>query len=112
MPSLFQIPSDLPWWVVLAIVVPGAIYGLLFLAMPFGVFGLKSRLELIESQLEDVRRELRALAVACSNQESSNHSVPAAELRLKSAPDETKTAPAEQVHFLRARAEPRLEWRR
>lgn len=112
MPSLFQIPADLPWWVVLAIVVPGAIYGLLFLAMPFGVFGLKSRLEQIESQLEDIRRELRALAVAGANQECGNDGAPAAELRLKSARDETKTTPAEPVQFLRARAEPRLEWRR
>ena len=34
-----------------------------FLMMPFSVFGLKSRLDAIEAQLDDVQQEIRSLAL-------------------------------------------------
>ena len=63
MPSFLQLPGWLPWWAFFAIVVPVALYGLLFLAMPFSVFGVKSRLEQIDSRIEDLQQEIRSLAI-------------------------------------------------
>jgi hypothetical protein len=62
MPSFLQLPGGLPWWATLAILVPAALYGLLFLAMPFSVFGVKSRLEQMEARLDEIQEEIRGLA--------------------------------------------------
>jgi len=117
MPSFLQLPSDLPWWAILAIVVPGAIYALLLLAMPFSVFGLKSRLDQIEGQLEDIQQELRSLAVRLPPQVPS--AVSAQGFRRVAqdgdppryrAPSQATTSLSEPVE--RSRAEPRLDWPR
>ncbi len=52
----------MPWWIQLAILMVAILFGFALLMMPFAVFGLKSRLELIEAQLEDIHAELRMLA--------------------------------------------------
>ena len=62
MPSFLQLPGGLPWWAALALLVPVALYGLLFLAMPFSVFGVKSRLEQMETRLDEIQEEIRGLA--------------------------------------------------
>ncbi|WP_246503956.1 hypothetical protein [Plastoroseomonas arctica] len=51
----------LPDWTGLVLLLLVALAGLAFLLMPFSVFGLKGRLDVIEAQLEDLRAELRAL---------------------------------------------------
>ena len=52
----------MPWWIQLAILMVAILFGFALLMMPFAVFGLKGRLELIEAQLDDVHTELRMLA--------------------------------------------------
>jgi hypothetical protein len=41
---------------------PVLLYALVFLIMPFSVFGVKARLEGLEAQLNDIHEELRYLA--------------------------------------------------
>jgi hypothetical protein len=109
MPSFLQLPAELPWWATLAILVPGAIYALLLLAMPFSVFGLKSRLEQIEGQLADIQQELRALAgrlPAAPPPSGVRRAAPEADLPRIRAP-EPEPPPSH-----RPRAEPRLDWPR
>ncbi len=57
-----SLPDWLPWWVPLAVLAPLLLYLLVFLLMPFSVFGLKSRLDILEAQLDAIHQELRALA--------------------------------------------------
>jgi hypothetical protein len=54
-------PDWLPWWVPVLVLIPVVLYALVFLLMPFSVFGLKGRLDAIEAQLNDVHEEIRAL---------------------------------------------------
>ncbi len=117
MPSFLQLPADLPWWATLAIVVPGAIYGLLLLAMPFSVFGLKSRLDQIEGQLDDIQQELRTLAMRQpaagalpQAQNSPRRPPPEADLPRIRAPQPEPMIPTAPIQ--RPRAEPRLDWPR
>lgn len=63
MPSIFALPDWVPSWVQLVLLILGSLFALAFLAMPFAVFGTKARLEAIEAQLDELRAELRALAV-------------------------------------------------
>lgn len=51
----------LPSWVAIVLLVAISISILAFLAMPFAVFGVKSRLEAVEAELTDLRTEIRAL---------------------------------------------------
>ncbi len=62
MPSTLPLPDWMPWWIQLAILMIAILFCLALLMMPFAVFGLKGRLELIEAQLDDVHAELRMLA--------------------------------------------------
>jgi hypothetical protein len=57
----FQTPDWLPWWVLLAVVVLVVLYLLVFLVMPFSVFGLKGRLEQIEARLDEIQGDVRRL---------------------------------------------------
>jgi len=58
-----NLPDWLPWWVPLALLVPALLWALSFLFMPFSVFGVKSRLELIEARLDEFQHEIRHLAL-------------------------------------------------
>jgi hypothetical protein len=58
----FTLPDWLPAWAFLLLAIPVLLYALLFLIMPFSTFGLKSRLDRLETQLEDIQEDLRALA--------------------------------------------------
>lgn len=53
----------LPDWAVLILLLVGGVYALALLAMPFAVFGVKSRLSAMEEQLEDIQEELRVMAL-------------------------------------------------
>ncbi len=57
--SPLPFPDWVPLWVHLVALVAFAGLALLFIAMPFSVFGVKTRLELIEARLDDIQAELR-----------------------------------------------------
>lgn len=59
----FPLPDWMPTWLGLVLLLVGLLYALALLAMPFSVFGVKSRLEAIEDQLEQVQEELRILTL-------------------------------------------------
>lgn len=59
----FALPDWLPWWVVLVILVPVLLYLAMFLLMPFSVFGVKGRLELIDARLDEIQEEIRTLSL-------------------------------------------------
>ena len=59
----FALPDWMPWWVPILLLVPALLYGLAFLFMPFGVIGVKGRLEAIEARLDEVQGEIRSLAL-------------------------------------------------
>ncbi len=126
MPSFLQLPGGIPWWLTLAILVPLALYGLLFLAMPFSVFGLKGRLESIEARLDEIQAEIRSLAirlpepfVGLPSAEPTNRSLqlpppiapaPEDDDLPRFQPDPT---PSRRVTTARPpRSEPRLDWPR
>jgi len=58
----FTLPDWLPAWGFLLLALPVLLYALVFLIMPFSVFGVKARLEGLEAQLNDIQEELRYLA--------------------------------------------------
>ena len=55
------LPDWLPWWVPLLLLVPATLWALAFLLLPFGVIGLKGRLETIEARLDEIQGEIRSL---------------------------------------------------
>jgi hypothetical protein len=59
----FTLPDWLPWWVPIALLVPGILYALAFLFMPFSVIGVKGRLETIEARLDEIQGEIRSLVL-------------------------------------------------
>jgi hypothetical protein len=58
----------LPEWSGLVVLLLGLLFVAAFLVMPFSVFGLKSRLDAIEAQLDDVQQEIRSLALRLPEQ--------------------------------------------
>jgi len=59
----FAVPDWLPWWVPILVLIPGLLYALAFLFMPFGVIGVKGRLEAIEARLDEIQGEIRSLSL-------------------------------------------------
>jgi hypothetical protein len=59
----FSLPAWLPWWVPLVLLVPALLYALLLLAMPFNVFGVKGRLDVLEARLDEIQGEIRSLTL-------------------------------------------------
>jgi len=59
----FALPAWLPWWVPLVLLVPALLYALLLLAMPFNVFGVKGRLDVLEARLDEIQGEIRSLTL-------------------------------------------------
>lgn len=122
MPSFLQLPGGLPWWVTLAILVPAALYGLLFLAMPFSVFGVKSRLESIEARLDEIHEEIRGLAFRLPEPSSQSPILPPAAIRAapvavvlvapSEGPHSQADAPRKPASDRGPRFEPRLDWPR
>ncbi|HEY2133467.1 MAG TPA: hypothetical protein VGH36_10900 [Acetobacteraceae bacterium] len=63
-----SLPDWLPWWAMIAILVPLLVYLLAALAMPFNTIGLKGRLDLIDARLDEIQSEIRALAPHLADQ--------------------------------------------
>ena len=112
----------LPSWVGMVLLVAIGVSVLAFLAMPYAVFGVKSRLEAIEAELADLRTEIRAVmrqpigaAPARAPVEEDWVAPPGRSMR---APDaQTRVSAPVPPPAIRAdrparagRAEPRLDW--
>jgi hypothetical protein len=63
MTSPLPLPEWFPWWVQLAILIAALLFGLMFLLMPFAVFGVKGRLDMLEARLDEIQGEIRSLAL-------------------------------------------------
>ena len=63
MPTLPILPDWLPPWVQIAVTAAAVLLLLMFAAMPFSVFGVKGRLDLIEARLDEIQGEIRNLAL-------------------------------------------------
>ena len=61
LPALF--PDWVPGWAQLVVAIVVILLGLAFLLMPFSVFGLKSRLEAVETRLDEIQAEIRSLTM-------------------------------------------------
>jgi hypothetical protein len=59
----FSVPDWLPWWAMIAILVPVLIYLLAVVVMPFNTMGVKGRLDLLEARLDEIHGEIRTLAL-------------------------------------------------
>jgi len=57
------LPDWVPWWASLAILIAASLFALMFLLMPFAVFGVKGRLDLLEARLDEIQGEIRSLSL-------------------------------------------------
>jgi hypothetical protein len=120
MPSFLQLPGGLPWWLTLAILVPVALYLLLFLAMPFSVFGVKSRIDSIEARLDEIHEEIRGLMIrlpemAALSRDVQDAARPPSIPPATPEPDLPRLQPDPAIARRAAtgrpaRSEPRLDW--
>lgn len=134
----FSLPVWVPWWVPFLVLVPGVLYLLAFLLMPFSVFGTKGRLESLEARLDEVHAEIRRLALRLPEPLAGGayeddlpslpiaHPPPVSEIRRPPIPPAPGAADEEAGLRVRAgaaarrrepdvpprlpRAEPRLDW--
>ncbi len=63
MTSPLPLPDWVPWWVHLAVLLALLSVVLIFVLMPFSVFGTKPRLEGIEIRLDEIQAEIRSLVL-------------------------------------------------
>lgn len=59
----FPLPSWLPWWAELVLLVLALLWVLAFLMVPFSVIGVKARLDGLEARLDEIQAEVRTLAL-------------------------------------------------
>jgi hypothetical protein len=102
----------LPAWSGLGVLLVLALFALAWLCMPFSVFGLKSRMEVMEAQLEDIQGEIRALAMRLAEMPRpgpgvSNDYMEILPPRRELPPEVAATPPVPPPP---ARPEPRLDW--
>ncbi len=101
------LPEWMPWWMAAAILVPAVLFLLAFVLMPFNVFGLKGRLDVIEARLDEIQGEIRALALRLPEL-PERAPIPPAQRDEPSTRGDGARAEARRG----ARAEPRLDWPR
>ena len=126
LPDSWALPDWLPWWGLLLTLIPAAIYLLLFLLMPFSVFGVKDRLEVLDARLDEIQGEIRLLTLRFAERgplepepRAAPHSrppIPPRPMETAWQPDPPEEMPAERAPRRSperpARAEPRLDWPR
>ncbi len=107
-------PAGLPEWVGLAILALLLILALCIALMPFSVFGVKARLDAIEAQLDELRAEIRGLAVRLAERGAPRDWSGGADLDLpRPAPRDEAALPGHQPPLPRGgRSEPRITWPR
>ena len=59
----FTLPDWAPPWVGFVLLVVAGLFCLAFLLMPFSVFGLKGRLDVVEARLDEIQGEIRSLVL-------------------------------------------------
>jgi hypothetical protein len=59
----FALPDWMPGWLPFVVLIPVLLYGLTFIAIPFAVFGVKGRLDLLEARLDEIQGEIRLLSL-------------------------------------------------
>ncbi len=91
----FTFPDWMPVWLQLALVVGSILVGLAFLAMPFSVFGIKSRLDAIEERLDELQGEIRALSLRLREPDRGPYDAPTI-TRTAPAPVQAEPAPLAQ----------------
>jgi hypothetical protein len=119
----FALPDWLPWWVPIVLIVPGLLYLLALLVMPFAVLGVKSRLDAIDLRLDEIQGEIRSLALRMrepSGMQADRDDLyvdPPAPRRPTAARDDARppippAIPPASRPQSGGRAEPRLNWPR
>lgn len=120
----FTLPSWLPWWATLLLLLIALLYGLALLFMPFSIIGVKPRLEAIEARLDEVQAEIRSLVLrlpelpsaSYGHEESYIEPERAAGPVIRRAPVAGPPIPPAPVlpagQAPRGRAEPKLDWPR
>ena len=103
----FTFPDWMPWWMQLAIVIACLLVGLAFLAMPFSVFGLKSRLESVDARLDELAGELRSLSLRLPEPDHTGYDTPAL-LRAAQQREIRQAAPPPPIPPASWQAEPPL----
>ena len=97
MVAMLGLPSWVPWWLPLLVLVPGVAWLLAMLPMPFAVLGLRSRLEGIEVRLDEVQAEIRSLALRLPEPDPASQRIPVPprrEVFTPPHPDENAPMPA------------------
>jgi len=79
------LPDWLPDWAFLLLALPVLLYALVFMMMPFSVFGVKSRLEALEAQIALLHDEVRVLSMREAGVSQAPRKVP--EPVLEEVPD-------------------------
>lgn len=99
MPAI--LPDWVPWWAQLALLLLGLLFAVALLMMPFAVFGLKGRLDLLEAQLDDIHADLRMLAMRLPDAEPRRP-----ERRVVVEPDQRGSEPTGGRRPVRAQDRP------
>lgn len=63
MTSPLPLPDWVPWWVHFAVLLAALFLFVMFMFLPFSVFGVKSRLEAIDARLDEIQGEIRSLSL-------------------------------------------------
>lgn len=105
--------SGLPEWTGLLALIAMLILAGCLLIMPFSVFGLKGRLDAIEAQLDELRADLRGLAMRMPEPRPSREwtAAPADDFAEPTAPRDV-TPRAHPTLPPTGRTEPRISWQK
>ncbi len=106
-------PAGLPDWTGLVLLGVLLLLALCIALMPFSVFGVKGRLDAIEAQLDELRAELRGLAVRLAEGRAPRDWSGGSDLDLGAPVAEERPLPRSQpAPPPRGRNEPRITWPR
>ena len=76
MVAMLGLPSWVPWWLPLLVLVPGVVWLLAILPMPFAVLSVRGRLEGIEARLDELQAEIRSLALRLPEPDPASRRAP------------------------------------
>ncbi len=104
----------LPGWTGLIAALALVLVALAFLVMPFSVFGVKSRLESIEAQLDELQAEMRSISARLAD--GPRRAIIVDDLDMPPPPRGADRQPASSAPSVprgsAARSEPRINWPR